>query len=100
MRRWIFVLFVSLAVGIGFAMPNVMAQSEAKPATRQATTNKVGNRYYRKKTVVNFIDTTISGDLTRPDGEYISALQSIKLGRLIQLREDWKKRISQASNDL
>lgn len=100
MRRWIFVLFVSLAVGLGFATPNVLAQGKAKPATSTNTTNKVGNRYYRKKTIINFIDTTISGDLTRPDGEYISARQSIKLGRLIQLREDWKKRISQASNDL
>lgn len=100
MRRWIFVLLLSLTVGLGFAATNGLAQSKAKPAAGPKNATKVGNRYYRKKTVISFGNDTISGDLTRPDGEYINARRSIKLGRLIKLREHWKKRISQAINDL
>lgn len=72
----------------------------AQDAAPTGDSVKVGNRYYRKKTVVNFGNDTIQGDLTRPDGEYIEARRNVKLGRLIKLREDWKKRIEQAVNDL
>ncbi|TNE51920.1 MAG: hypothetical protein EP343_02490 [Deltaproteobacteria bacterium] len=98
MRRWMFVVTMSLMVGAWIPTSSVSAQAKKTKAAKNAV--KVGNRYYRKKTVISFGNDTIQGDLTRPDGEYIESRRNIKLGGLIQLREHWKKRILQAVNDL
>jgi hypothetical protein len=55
---------------------------------------------YEKKTVINFDDDTIQGDLTRPDGEYIQARNKVRHSPLIKLREDWRDKVTQASGDL
>jgi hypothetical protein len=59
--RWITVLWLS-----AFA---VLPAQLARAAPAQSG----GNVTYEKKTVINFEDDTIQGDLTRPDGEYVEA---------------------------
>jgi hypothetical protein len=55
---------------------------------------------YEKKTVINFEDDTIEGDLKRPDGEYVEARQKVDHSNLIKIREDWREKLMQASGDL
>ncbi len=55
---------------------------------------------YEKKTVINFEDDTIQGDLTRPDGEYVEARKKVDHSNLIQVREDWREKVLQAPDDL
>ena len=55
---------------------------------------------YEKKTVINFEDDTIEGDLKRPDGEYVEARQKVEHSNLIRIREDWREKVMQASGDL
>ncbi len=55
---------------------------------------------YEKKTVINFEDDTIEGDLKRPDGEYVEARQKVDHSNLIKIREDWRDKVMQASGDL
>jgi hypothetical protein len=55
---------------------------------------------YEKKTVINFEDDTIEGDLKRPDGEYVEARQKVEHSNLIRIREDWREKLMQASGDL
>jgi hypothetical protein len=55
---------------------------------------------YEKKTVINFEDDTIEGDLKRPDGEYVEARQKVDHSNLIRIREDWKDKVMQSSGDL
>jgi hypothetical protein len=55
---------------------------------------------YEKKTVINFEDDTIEGDLKRPDGEYVEARQKVDHSNLIKIREDWREKVMQASGDL
>ena len=55
---------------------------------------------YEKKTVINFEDDTIEGDLKRPDGEYVEARQRVDHSNLIRIREDWREKVLQASGDL
>ena len=55
---------------------------------------------YEKKTVINFEDDTIEGDLKRPDGEYVEARQKVDHSNLIHIREDWREKLMQASGDL
>ena len=55
---------------------------------------------YEKKTVINFEDDTIEGDLKRPDGEYVEARQRVDHSNLIRIREDWQDKVKQASREM
>ncbi|HTP25126.1 MAG TPA: adventurous gliding motility protein CglF [Anaeromyxobacteraceae bacterium] len=55
---------------------------------------------YEKKTVINFDDDTIQGDLTRPDGEYVEARKRVNHSNLIKIRDNWRDKVKQASSDM
>jgi len=55
---------------------------------------------YEKKTVINFEDDTIEGDLKRPDGEYVESRRKVDHSNLIKIRESWREKVMQASGDL
>ncbi len=55
---------------------------------------------YEKKTVINFDDDTIQGDLTRPDGEYVEARKKVNHSNLIKIREEWKDKVKQAAAEM
>jgi hypothetical protein len=55
---------------------------------------------YEKKTVINFDDDTIQGDLTRPDGEYVEARKRVEHSDLIRVREDWREKVKQAAAEM
>ena len=55
---------------------------------------------YEKKTVINFDDDTIQGDLTRPDGEYVEARKRVNHSSLIKIRDSWREKVKQAAGDM
>jgi hypothetical protein len=55
---------------------------------------------YKKKTVYNFEDDTITGDLTRPDQEFLSGRVLAQHKSLIRIREDFKEKVLQSVGDL
>lgn len=66
----------------------------------RADPSKAAGVNYEKKTVINFEDDTIQGDLTRPDGEYVEARKKVAHSNLIRVREEFKRRILQSAGDL
>ncbi|MCK6509106.1 hypothetical protein L6R29_03930 [Myxococcota bacterium] len=91
MKRW-------LLIGLSCAALSTLTLPTSPQA--QDSSVKVGGRFYQKKTVYDFSSDTISGDLTKPDGEYIEARKNVKFQRLIQLRQNFRERIIQSVNDL
>lgn len=72
-------------------------------ASRAADPAPAGGRAkveYEKKTVINFEDDTIEGDLKRPDGEYVEAKKRVDHSNLIKIRENWHDKVMQSSGDL
>ena len=55
---------------------------------------------YEKKTVINFEDDTIQGDLTRPDGEYVEVRKKVQHSNLIKIREEWRDKVKQAAAEM
>jgi len=55
---------------------------------------------YKKKTVYNFEDDTITGDLTRPDQEFLTGRKLAHHKSLIRIREDFKEKVLQSAKDL
>ncbi|ACG74613.1 conserved hypothetical protein [Anaeromyxobacter sp. K] len=86
-------LLLTLVLGLPLA---TSAQSTGQGAAQQPQ----GKVEYEKKTVINFEDDTIEGDLKRPDGEYVESRQKVDHSNLIKIREDWRDKVMQASGDL
>ncbi len=83
------------------AMRTVMLLALLLPLGATAQEVKPGERVeYEKRTVINFDDDTIQGDLTRPDGEYVEARKRVQHSNLIKTREEWRDKVKQAAADM
>lgn len=88
------VVVASLSLGIGgvaLAQDKApAAKPEAKPAAAaKASAGSDDNAQYKAKTVYDFDDDTVEGDLQRPDGELIDSVRKVKHSSLIEIRKDF-----------
>lgn len=58
------------------------------------------NVQYKKTTEFSFEEDTISGDLTRPDGELVEARRRVRHSNLIRIRENFRDKILQSVGEL
>jgi hypothetical protein len=86
--------FHGWAVGIVLVLAALIF---AAPAVAQEDTSSV---IYKKKTVYNFEDDTITGDLTRPDSEFLTGRKLAHHKSLIRIREDFREKVLQSAKDL
>lgn len=49
---------------------------------------------------ISFEEDTITGDLTKPDGEYVEARRKIEHTSLIRVREEFKDKVLQSASEL
>ncbi len=87
----------------------VLAQEPAKPAPAgsaasapRATAPAAGedNTTYKAKTVYDFEDDMVEGDLQRPDGELIDSVRTVKHSSLIEIRKDFIPEMLKSLEDL
>ena len=76
---------VLLMVGLGLA-PVVAAQDDGV--------------IFKKKTVINFEDDTIEGDLKTPDAEYLEARKRMRHASLIKIRANFRREVLQSVGEL
>ena len=80
---------------IGFALLGGMALAAAPRAFAQAAAPAAAapagddNVQYKAKTVYDFEDDTVEGDLQRPDGELVSSQKKAEHSSLIEIRKDF-----------
>ena len=55
---------------------------------------------YKRKTVINFEDDTIEGNLKTPDGQYLEARKKMRHRSLIRIRRDFRRKIMSSIGDL
>ncbi len=85
MNKWLVcvaVLAISLSADVVFA---------------QAADERV---VYKKKTVIDFTDVIIEGELTKPEGSYIVNRKLSKFSSLIKLRENFVPELLASPNQL
>lgn len=88
-----------LVLLMALAVP-MLAKAQSPQPAQGAGSAPAPKVEYEKKTVINFEDDTIEGDLKRPDGEYVEARRRVSHSNLIRIREDWKDKVMQASGEL
>ena len=55
---------------------------------------------YKRKTVINFEDDTIEGDLKTPDGQYLETRKNMRHRSLIRIRRDFRREVMGSIADL
>jgi len=54
----------------------------------------------RKRTVVDFNDVTVEGELIKPEGSYLLHRNQTRFKPLIQLRDDFDRELRQSADNL
>jgi hypothetical protein len=65
-----------------------------------ATKPDASGASYLRKTVINFEDDTIEGDLKTPDGKYLEARKKMRHKSLIRIRKDFRREVLGSVSDL
>ena len=76
MKKKILIAVVTVVIGLIFVMSAFAQEGEVRTT-------------YKKRTVVDFSDVTIEGELTKPQGSYISTRRSSRFNKLIKIRENF-----------
>jgi hypothetical protein len=79
-----------------------LAQKAAPPAKEAAPAAGApsGDTQYKAKTVYDFDDDTVEGDLQRPDGELVDSIRKVKHSSLIEIRKDFIPEMLKSLEDI
>jgi len=88
---------VTVGAGLAFA-----ADEKAAAAGAGAAAGGGGeeNTSYKAKTVYDFEDDMVEGDLQRPDGELVNALKKTEHSSLIEIRKDFIPEMLKSLEDI
>jgi hypothetical protein len=93
MKRTIVALIkVSAAASLLLAAPAIAQDKGAPPAG--------DNVSYKSKTVYDFDDDVVEGDLVRPDGEFVDSRKAAKHSSLIKIRADFIPEMLKSAEDI
>ena len=95
MLRKVIAAFVVTGVLLGGGL--VLAQAPAGPG---GAMGDGANVTYKKKTVYDFDDDVVEGELQRPDGEYIDTRRKAKHSSLIKIRENFIPEMLKSAEDI
>jgi hypothetical protein len=90
MKRGIQVGLLGLSLALGGA------SAGAEPSAVQGADKTV----YKKKTVIDFSDVTLEGELTKPEGSYVINRKKTKFGSLVRLRSDFLPELQKSVDNL
>lgn len=79
-----------IALGLAFAAPVFAQGAPAAGADVQ----------YKQKTVYDFDDDIVEGDLVRPDGEFVDSRKGAKHSSLIKIRENFIPELLKSAEDI
>ena len=92
-----------LSAGTTFAQQQDKPAAQPAPKAAPAKAAPGGgddNVQYKAKTVYDFEDDTVEGDLQRPDGELVDSMRKIKHSSLIEIRKDFIPEMLKSLEDI
>ncbi len=72
--------------------------SEAKPGVR--IIQEADKVVVRKRTVIDFNDVTVEGELTKPEGSYLQSRSRTRFRSLIRLRDNFNPELQKSADNL
>ena len=87
-----------LALGLLFLIASTLAPAPARAEGK--VVQEADQVKFKKKTVIDFNDVQIEGDLTKPEGSYGMAINKAKFKSLIRLRTDFNPELQKSADHL
>jgi hypothetical protein len=72
----------------------------ARVAAETKVIQQADQTVYEKKTVIDFSDVTLEGELTKPEGSYVLNRKRTRFGSLIKLRSDFLPELERSVDNL
>ncbi|MDB4965707.1 MAG: hypothetical protein JWN44_1396 [Myxococcales bacterium] len=85
---------------IGLFAGMTLLTAVAGAALAQAPAAGGDNTQYKSKTVYDFDDDMVEGDLVRPDGEFVDTRKGAKHSSLIKIRENFIPEMIKSAEDI
>jgi len=85
---------IGLFAGVTLLAASGAVFAQAKPA------GGGDNVQYKSKTVYDFDDDVVEGDLVRPDGEFVDTRKGAKHSSLIKIRENFIPEMIKSAEDI
>ncbi|MBN8226924.1 MULTISPECIES: hypothetical protein [Corallococcus] len=83
--------------GLGVAAP-ALAQDSGKDSVK--IIQEEDRTVYRKKTVIDFTDVAVEGELTKPEGSYVLNRKKTDFQSLIKVRENFDPELQKSADNL
>ncbi|MCK8499382.1 hypothetical protein ACJ2CR_03610 [Myxococcus faecalis] len=80
------------------AAPAVMAQEQSKDTVK--IIQEEDRTVFRKKTVIDFTDVAVEGELTKPEGSYVLHRKKTDFQSLIKVRENFDPELQKSVDNL
>jgi len=81
----------ALALGLGFASSAVAQDKVIRQADRTE---------YKSKTVIDFGDVTLQGELTRPQGAYLLNRRKTRFQSLLKVRDNFLRELQSSTDSI
>ncbi|MBZ4334651.1 hypothetical protein NR800_05195 [Corallococcus interemptor] len=85
-----------MAGGLGLAAPALAQDGKDSVKIIQEEDRTV----YRKKTVIDFTDVAVEGELTKPEGSYVLNRKKTDFQSLIKVRENFDPELQKSADNL
>lgn len=83
--------------GLGMAAP-ALAQDSGRDSVK--IIQEEDRTVYRKKTVIDFTDVAVEGELTKPEGSYVLNRKKTDFQSLIKVRENFDPELQKSADNL
>lgn len=83
---------------VGLAALTLLAMGST--AAAQTVIREENKTVVRKKTVIDFQDVTIDGEIKKPEGSYTVGHAKTKFGNLVKLRSDFMPELQKSVDNL
>lgn len=85
---------------MGYAIAAALLTGSVAAQAKPAEPAGGDNVQYKQKTVYDFDDDLVEGDLVRPDGEFVDSRQLAKHSSLIKIRENFIPELVKSAEDI
>jgi hypothetical protein len=80
------------------ALLSLPAAAEERPGVK--VVQEADKVVVRKRTVIDFNDVTVEGELTKPEGSYVLNRNRTRFPSLIRLRDDFNPELQKSADNL
>ncbi|MCP3167274.1 hypothetical protein [Myxococcus qinghaiensis] len=87
-------------VGLLFMAPAAVAQEQGQSKDTVKVIQEEDRTVFRKKTVIDFTDVAVEGELTKPEGSYVLHRKKTDFQSLIKVRENFDPELQKSVDNL